>query len=174
MATAERALSVRVNGEPVTALVEARTNLADFLREKAGLTGTHTACHQGWCGACTVLVDGDSTRSCLTLAVQVDRAEVTTVEGVEDADGTLTALQQAMIEHSGFQCGFCTPGFVVLGTEIVAEARAGATFTRDELQRRLAANICRCTGYAGILAAVEAALGTVAGAAPTTPEATTR
>lgn len=153
-----RAVTAVVNGERVSALVEPRTLLMDFLRESARLTGTHAGCHQGWCGACTVLVDGCSARACLTLAVQADRAEVTTVEGVEHADGSLSALQQTFIEHSGFQCGFCTPGFVVLGTEILAEARAGATFTRDELKRRLAANICRCTGYAGILDALEAAL----------------
>jgi carbon-monoxide dehydrogenase small subunit len=153
-----RAVTVNVNGDPVMALVEPRTLLVDFLREKAQLTGTHTGCHQGWCGACTVLLDGCSTRSCLTFAVQADRADVTTVEGIEDADGELSTLQRAFIEHSGFQCGFCTPGFVVLGTEILAQARAGETFTRDDLQRRLAANICHCTGYRGILNAVEAAL----------------
>jgi aerobic-type carbon monoxide dehydrogenase small subunit (CoxS/CutS family) len=156
--TGRRAVTVTVNGEQVTALVEPRTLLVDFLREKAQLTGTHTGCHQGWCGACTVLVDGCSTRSCLTLAVQADRAEVTTVEGVEDPDGRLSVLQEAFVEHSGFQCGFCTPGFVVLGTEILAEAADGAVFTRAELQSRLAANICRCTGYRGILDALEAAI----------------
>ncbi|BBG02399.1 MULTISPECIES: (2Fe-2S)-binding protein [Pseudonocardia] len=156
--TGERVLTMQVNGEPVAALAEPRTNLADFLRERAGRTGTHTSCHQGWCGACTVLVDGESARACLTLAVQADRAEVTTVEGVEDPDGTLSHFQQALIEHTGFQCGFCTPGFVVLGTEIIAEARAGARFDRDELIRRLSANICRCTGYAGIVTALESAL----------------
>lgn len=156
-----RVLSMRVDGEPVSALAEPRTNLADFLRERAGRTGTHTSCHQGWCGACTVLVDGESARSCLTLAVQADHADVTTVEGVEGPDGTLSEFQQAMIAHTGFQCGFCTPGFVVLGTEILAEVRAGARFTRDELVHRLSANICRCTGYAGILAALESAIATV-------------
>ncbi|WP_028935945.1 (2Fe-2S)-binding protein [Pseudonocardia spinosispora] len=158
---ARRPVSVRVNGDDVEALVEPRTLLVDFLREKAQLTGTHTGCHQGWCGACTVLMDGTTARSCLTLAVQADGAEVTTVEGLEDPDGTLSPLQQAFIEHFGFQCGFCTPGFVVLGTEILAEAEAGATFTRAELQRRLAANICRCTGYRGILDALEATLSEV-------------
>jgi carbon-monoxide dehydrogenase small subunit len=153
-----RAVTVTVNGDQVVALVEPRTLLVDFLREKAQLTGTHMGCHQGWCGACTVLLDGCSTRSCLTFAVQADRCEVTTVEGIEDAGGELSVLQRAFIEHSGFQCGFCTPGFVVLGTEILAEARAGETFTRAELQQRLAANICRCTGYRGILDALEHAL----------------
>jgi carbon-monoxide dehydrogenase small subunit len=153
-----RAVTVTVNGDPVVALVEPRTLLVDFLREKAQLTGTHTGCHQGWCGACTVLLDGSSTRSCLTFAVQADSCEVTTVEGIESGDGQLSSLQRALIEHSGFQCGFCTPGFVVLGTEILAEAADGATFSRDDLQRRLAANICRCTGYRGILDALEHAL----------------
>lgn len=150
-------VTIDVNGEAVSAAVEPRTNLADFLREKAQLTGTHTGCHQGWCGSCTVLLDGVSTRSCLTLAVQAAGAEVTTVEGVEGG-GVLSPLQQAFIDHFGFQCGYCTPGFVVLGTEILAEAAQGATFTRAELTARLAANLCRCTGYAGIVDAVEAAL----------------
>jgi carbon-monoxide dehydrogenase small subunit len=151
-------VSVTVNGEPCAALVEPRTLLVDFLRERAQLTGTHTGCHQGWCGACTVFVDGCSTRACLTLAVQVDGAEVVTVEGVEPGDGELSPVQQAFGEHSAFQCGFCTPGFVMLCTEILTEAAAGAEFTREQLLRRLSANICRCTGYRGILAALEATL----------------
>jgi carbon-monoxide dehydrogenase small subunit len=155
---AELPVSVVVNGEPVSALARPRTLLVDFLREAAGLTGTHAGCHQGWCGACTVLVDGRSTRSCLVLAVQADGAEVTTVEGLERPDGNLSTLQRAFIEHPGFQCGFCTPGFLVLGAEILAEAAEGERFTRSELKRRLAANICRCTGYHGILAALEHAL----------------
>jgi carbon-monoxide dehydrogenase small subunit len=160
-----RAVTVTVNGDPVVALVEPRTLLVDFLREKAQLTGTHTGCHQGWCGACTVLLDGCSIRSCLTFTVQADNAEVTTVEGIEDADGELSPLQQAFIDHSGFQCGFCTPGFVVLGTEILAEAADGAEFSRADLQRRLSANICRCTGYRGILDALEHTLAEQAAAA---------
>lgn len=155
---ADRVVSIRVNGDEVKAIVEPRTHLADMLREKAGLTGTHTGCHQGWCGACTVLVDGASTRSCLTLAVQVDGADVTTVEGVESADGALSTLQEAFVEHFAFQCGFCTPGFIVLGTEILDEVRSGACFTREDLTHRLSANICRCTGYVGIINAVEAAI----------------
>lgn len=154
----DRLVQLSVNGERLSAVVEPRTNLADVLRDRAGLTGTHTSCHQGWCGTCTVLIDGASARSCLTLAVQAADAEITTVEGIEDADGTLSALQQAFISHFAFQCGFCTPGFLMLGTEILTEARAGATFDRAELARRLSANICRCTGYVGILDAVEAAL----------------
>ncbi|TKG70549.1 (2Fe-2S)-binding protein [Prauserella endophytica] len=154
---APRAITVRVNGEEIEGAVEPRTHLADFLREKAQLTGTHTSCHQGPCGACTVLVDGQSARSCLTLAVQADGAEITTVEGI--ADGSrLSLLQQAFIEHFGFQCGYCTPGMVVIGAEILAEAAAGAVFTRDDLRVRLSANLCRCTGYIGIVNAVEAAL----------------
>ena len=154
----EQLVRLRVNGEPLTAVVEPRTNLADVLREQAGLTGTHTSCHQGWCGACTVLIDGCSARSCLTLAVAATDTDVTTVEGLGDPDGSLTALQEAFVEHFAFQCGFCTPGFLVLATEIIDEARAGTTFTRDDLASRLSANVCRCTGYVGILNAVEAAL----------------
>ncbi|MGW4593662.1 (2Fe-2S)-binding protein, partial [Amycolatopsis thermoflava] len=109
------------------------------------------------CGACTVLVDGLSARSCLTLAVQADGAEVTTVEGIAEGGG-LSVLQQAFIEHFGFQCGYCTPGMIVLGTEILAEAAAGAVFTREDVRARLSANLCRCTGYVGIVNAIEAAL----------------
>lgn len=162
--SAQRVVDFTVNGERVQAIVEPRSNLADVLRDRAGLTGTHTACHQGWCGACTVLIDGASARSCLTLAVQASGAEVTTVEGIESADGALSVLQEAFIEHFAFQCGFCTPGFIVLGTEILTEARAGASFSRDELAGRLSANICRCTGYVGILNAIEAALAAQQGA----------
>ncbi len=158
MSAAERLVALTVNGERLSTVVEPRTNLADVLRDRAGLTGTHTACHQGWCGTCTVLIDGASARSCLTLAVQAADAEITTVEGIEGSDGTLSDLQEAFIEHFAFQCGFCTPGFLMLGTEILEEARAGASFTRDELAHRLAANLCRCTGYLGILNAIEAAL----------------
>lgn len=153
-----RLVEFTVNGETVQAPVEPRANLADVLRTRIGLTGTHTACHQGWCGTCTVLIDGATARSCLTLAVQAADADITTVEGLESSDGELSALQEAFIEHFAFQCRFCTPGFLMLGTELLAEARAGATFTREELARRLSANTCRCTGYVGILAALESVL----------------
>ncbi len=153
-----RMVEFTVNGEAVQTAVEPRTNLADVLRTRVGLTGTHTGCHAGWCGACTVLIDGTSARSCLTLAVTAADSEITTVEGLEGGDGTLSVLQEAFIEHFAFQCGFCTSGFLVLGTEILDEARAGATFTREDLLARLSANICRCTGYVGIVDAVQAAL----------------
>src|SRR5438874_8660131 len=109
----ERSISVVVNGEARTAIVEDRRTLADFLREDCGLTGTHLACEHGVCGACTVLLDGAAVRSCLLFAAQAEGAEVTTVEGLSPEDGSLNPVQQAFADHHGLQCGFCTPGFIV-------------------------------------------------------------
>ncbi len=160
--TAEREptheIDLRVNGEDVRVRTRARTSLADLLRDELRLTGTHLSCEEGVCGSCTVLVDGRSARSCLTLALQAEGSEVVTVEGLEGKDGTRAALQDAFLRHHAFQCGFCTPGFLVLATEIVDEARAGVEFDHDALVRRLAANLCRCTGYEPIVAAVEEVL----------------
>ncbi len=154
-------IDLRVNGEEVRVRTRARTSLGDLLRDELRLTGTHIACEEGVCGACTVLVDGRATRACLTLALQAEDADVVTVEGLDGADGERAALQDAFLRHHAFQCGFCTPGFLVLATEIVAEARAGARFDRETLTRRLAANLCRCTGYEPIVAAVEEVLADV-------------
>lgn len=148
-------VSLVVNGERVNARVGGRSTLADLLRDELQLTGTHLACEQGWCGACTVLVDGCSARACLMLSPQADGCEVTTAEGLESADGVLNPVQSAFVERHALQCGFCTPGMVILGTEILAEARAGASFTRQQLMDRVAANVCRCTGYAPIVEALE-------------------
>ena len=155
MSAATHAIQVRVNGRLVSATVAPRYALADFLRERAGLTGTHIGCGEGVCGSCTVLVNGASARSCLTLAVQAHGAEVTTVEGFGDADG-LSEVQFALLEHHGFQCGFCTPGFVVLIEELLAEVDAGARPSTEDVRDRLAASLCRCTGYAPIVAAATA------------------
>ena len=157
---------VTVNGQVREATVEARITLADFLRERCHLTGTHLGCEHGACGACTVLVDGAAVRSCLMFAVQADGAEVTTVEGIAGADGTLSPVQEAMRECHGLQCGFCTPGFVVTITALLDE---NPHPDEGEIRDALSGNICRCTGYQGILAAVRSLAGDArdAGAVPT-------
>jgi aerobic carbon-monoxide dehydrogenase small subunit len=143
-----------VNRRPVTERVESSTSLAEVLRDRLALTGTHLGCEQGSCGACTVLVDGRSARACLLLAVQVEGREVRTVEGLAGPDGP-GPLQRAFIDHHALQCGFCTPGFLMLATELVESAGGGCPPSREEICRYLAANICRCTGYLPIVAAVE-------------------
>lgn len=147
----EHDVRLTVNGAPQRGRVEARTNLADFLREDLGLTGTHLACEHGVCGACTVLVDGRAVRSCLVLAVQADGAEVTTVEGIAAPDGTLSPVQQAFMDCHGLQCGFCTPGFVVT---VTAFLESNPDPTEAEIREGIAGNLCRCTGYQGIVDAV--------------------
>jgi carbon-monoxide dehydrogenase small subunit len=148
-----------VNGQRRTVHVDARKTLADTLREDLGLTGTHLGCEHGACGACTVLVDGGAVRSCLMFAVQAARHEVTTVEGLS-GDG-LTAVQRAFQEEHGLQCGFCTPGFVV---SVTAFLRDNPDPTDDELREGLSGNLCRCTGYQGIVNAVRRAADELRGA----------
>jgi carbon-monoxide dehydrogenase small subunit len=143
-----------VNGEARSGLIEPRLTLADFLREHCRLTGTHLGCEHGVCGACTVLVDGAAVRSCLVFAVQVDGAEVTTVEGMASPDGSLNPVQEAFRSAHGLQCGFCTPGFVVSATAFL---RDNPEPTEDEIRQALSGNLCRCTGYQGILEAVRRA-----------------
>jgi carbon-monoxide dehydrogenase small subunit len=157
-----RALPVTftVNGEPARISVEARKTLADALREDLGLTGTHVGCEHGACGACTVLVDHAAVRSCLLFAVQLDGAEITTIEGLSPADGSLNPVQEAFRNCHGLQCGFCTPGFVVSVTALLAECPAP---TDEELRHGLAGNLCRCTGYQGIVAAARQAADQLAG-----------
>ena len=151
---AERAISVQVNGRARRAVVEPRRTLADFLRDDCGLTGTHLGCEHGVCGACTVLVDGEAVRSCLMLAVGANGHDVTTVEGLTPPDGSLSPVQQAFRECHGLQCGFCTPGFVVSVTALLDE---GAELTDEEMRDAISGNLCRCTGYQGIFAAVRRA-----------------
>ena len=139
-----------VNGEPVERDIDARRSLSDFLREDLGLTGTHVGCEHGVCGACTVLVDGESVRACLLLAVQCEGAEVTTIEGLTPAEG-LSPLQEAFRACHGLQCGFCTPGMIVLAHELLAR---NAHPTTGEIREALAANLCMCTGYVMIVRAV--------------------
>ena len=159
----ELALTTIVNGEQRRALVEPRKTLADFLREDCGLTGTHLGCEHGVCGACTVLLDGDAVRSCLLFAVQAEGADVTTIEGLTPGDGTLSPIQDAFREEHGLQCGFCTPGFIV---SVTAFLRDHPSPTRQEILEGLSGNLCRCTGYQGIVRAVERAAGATEPAAP--------
>ena len=150
----DHAIEVEVNGVARRDTVPPRLTLADFLRIRCGLTGTHLGCEHGACGACTVLLDGAAVRSCLVYAVQADGAEVTTVEGMGGTDGTLSPVQQAYRDHHGLQCGFCTPGFVVTTTALL---RDNPNPTDEEIAVGLSGNVCRCTGYQGIMAAVRAA-----------------
>jgi carbon-monoxide dehydrogenase small subunit len=145
---------VVVNGEAREGPVEPRLTLADFLRERCHLTGTHLGCEHGVCGACTVLVDGEAVRSCLVFTVQVDGAEVTTIEGIAPADGELSAVQEAFRDCHGLQCGFCTPGLVVSATAFL---RDNPDPSDAEIAEAMSGNLCRCTGYQGILAAVRRA-----------------
>jgi aerobic carbon-monoxide dehydrogenase small subunit len=147
-------VTIRVNGEERTAEVPVRRLLSDVLRQDLGLTGTHVGCEHGVCGCCTVLLDGAPVRSCLTLAVAVDGRVVTTIEGIAEEDGTLHPVQQAFRECHGLQCGFCTPGFVITVCDLLARDPD----PDDEAVRHgLAGNLCRCTGYQNIRAAVRRA-----------------
>ncbi len=140
-----------VNGVALAVAVPARRLLSDCLRHDLRLTGTHVGCEHGVCGACTVLVDGVATRSCLMLAVSADGADITTVEGLTEADGTLSVVQQAFIDCHGLQCGFCTPGFL---TTITAALVENPDPTREEAREIIGGNLCRCTGYQNIVKAV--------------------
>ena len=151
---ADQLVTITVNGEPRTASVEPRLTLADFIRERCHLTGTHLGCEHGVCGACTVLLDGDAVRACLVFAVQADGAEVTTIEGMSGPDGDLSPVQAAFRDCHGLQCGFCTPGFVV---SVTAFLRDTPDPSDEEIRQALGGNLCRCTGYQGILAAVRQA-----------------
>ena len=139
-----------VNGAAREGRCESRKLLVDFLREDLGLTGTHVGCEHGICGACTILVDGEAARSCLMLAVQADGAELTTIEGLM-TDGVLHPLQEAFRACHGLQCGFCTPGMIVLAHELLALNPAPTT---EQIREALAANLCMCTGYVTIVRAV--------------------
>lgn len=146
--------TITVNGTPVTRRVAARTHLVDFLREELGLTGSHTACEHGACGACTVRVDGQILRGCLMLAVQANGRRVDTIEGLSDS-GEIRDLQTAFHERNALQCGFCTPGVLMTAQELLRE-RPDAT--RDGIREFMSGNLCRCTGYQAIIDAIEAVL----------------
>jgi carbon-monoxide dehydrogenase small subunit len=150
-----RNIAVTVNGKRHEATVPVRVTLADFLRHQLGLTGTHLGCEHGVCGACTVLFDGYSARSCLMLAVQADGHEITTVEGIATDAKTLHPLQEAFHEHHGLQCGFCTPGIL---TTLIELLRDNPDPTEDDIRIGISGNLCRCTGYQNIVtAALDAA-----------------
>jgi len=145
-------ISLTVNGEHVSERVEARKSLADFLREDLALTGTHTGCEHGVCGTCTVRVNGEIVRGCLTLAVQCDGATVETIEGLSDA-GEVADLQAAFAQRNALQCGYCTPGMLIAAQDLLAR---GGIPSRDAIRDHLSGNYCRCTGYQAIVDAVEA------------------
>jgi carbon-monoxide dehydrogenase small subunit len=145
-------VSLTINGKPHSGTVQARKTLADFIREDCSLTGTHLGCEHGVCGACTVLLDGEAVRSCLIFAVQASGRTVQTIEGVAGPDGTFHPLQEAMWESHSFQCGFCTPGFLMAALAFLDE---NADPTEAEIRDAMSGNLCRCTGYASILAGVK-------------------
>lgn len=145
---------LEVNGAAYRLRVPARRLLSDALRHDIGLTGTHVGCEHGVCGACTVLVDGAPSRSCLMFAVSVDGRSVTTVEGLTNPDGSLGVVQQAFKDCHGLQCGYCTPGFL---TTVTAGLRDNPAPTHEEAREMVAGNLCRCTGYVNIVAAVRRA-----------------
>jgi len=149
------AVTVRltVNGVAREGRCEPRKLFVDFLREDLGLTGTHVGCEHGICGACTILIDGEAARSCIMLAVQADGAEILTIEGLAQ-DGKLHPLQEAFREHHGLQCGFCTPGMLMTALDFL---RTNPSPTEAEIREGISAVLCRCTGYHGIIRAVEAA-----------------
>ena len=142
-----------LNGKTIEKDVECRQNLADFLRHDLAMTGTHVGCEHGVCGSCTVQMNGAPVRSCLTLAVQADQAEITTVEGIGTPE-QLNVLQAQFREHHGLQCGFCTPGMLMTGEDLL---RKYPLATDDEIREGLSGNLCRCTGYQNIVAAIRAA-----------------
>ena len=150
-------LSLTVNGLEHVLKVESRRTLAEVLREDLKLTGTHLGCEHGVCGACTVIIDGAAARSCLVLGAQCDGSRVETVESLA-ADGELHPIQQAMIDHHGFQCAFCSPGFLM---SIKALADDDPLMSKEQIREELSGNLCRCTGYASILAGAEAAFDVI-------------
>ena len=147
-------ISLTVNGRQRQAMAEPRKTLADFLREDLALTGTHLGCEHGVCGACTVIVDGLAVRSCLMLAIQARGTTITTIEGLESSDGEMHPLQEAFRDSHSFQCGFCTPGFVMTALSLLEEGRE---LNEDELREELSGNLCRCTGYQSIVEGVQLA-----------------
>jgi aerobic carbon-monoxide dehydrogenase small subunit len=153
---ADVAIRLTVNGEERADEVPPRLTLADYLRERCRLTGTHLGCEHGVCGACTVLLDDEPVRACLVFAVQADGREVTSIEGLGGPDGSLSPVQEAFRDCHGLQCGFCTPGFVVT---VTAMLRDNPSPTDDQIRDGLSGNLCRCTGYQGIIRAVQQAAG---------------
>jgi carbon-monoxide dehydrogenase small subunit len=156
-------VSLTINGVAYRGEVEPRLLLVDFIREVCHLTGTHVGCEHGVCGACTILMNGEPVRSCLTFAVQANGAELATVEGLAAPDGTLHPLQEAFREHHGLQCGFCTPGVLMTAIYLLRENPAP---TEREIREGIAGSLCRCTGYEGIVRAIAAAAPVLAQSRP--------
>jgi carbon-monoxide dehydrogenase small subunit len=154
-------VELSINGQARSADVEPRKTLLDCLREDLGLTGAHAGCEHGVCGACTVLIDGDPVRSCLVLAVQADGYEITTIEGLAPAPGELSIIQDAFCETHGMQCGYCTPAIILVAHALLRENPAPR---RDEIVAAISGNICRCTGYRQIVAAIQLAAERLAAA----------
>ena len=153
-------VSMRVNGKAVEALVEPRTLLIHFLREQLNLTGSHIGCDTSHCGACTVDLDGKSVKSCTLFAVQANGADIRTIEGMANADGTLHPLQEGFREMHGLQCGFCTPGMIMRAFRLLQEIKSP---TEDEIRFGIACNLCRCTGYQNIVKAIQYAAAKING-----------
>ncbi len=153
-------VTMKVNGTPVEGLVEPRTLLVHFIRENLGLTGTHIGCETTHCGACTVDIDGMSVKSCTMFAVQAEGSEITTIEGMAAADGTLSALQEGFRQMHGLQCGFCTPGMIMRAHALLKE---NPRPTEEEIRFGIAGNLCRCTGYQNIVKAILHAAATLNG-----------
>ena len=147
-------ITMTINGAAVTASVEPRTTLADYIRDQERLTGIHLGCEHGVCGACTIMVDGEPVRSCIIYAVSCDGADIQTIEGC-DEDPVMAALRDAFTAHHGLQCGYCTPAMLMTARDIVTRLPLADA---DQVRRELAGNICRCTGYAGIVRAIMAVL----------------
>jgi carbon-monoxide dehydrogenase small subunit len=161
-----RTITLTVNGKQHTREVEPRQNLVDFLRDELELSGTHVGCEHGVCGACTVLLNGETVRACLLFAVQAHGAEVLTVEGLASADDALHPVQQAFWDHHGLQCGFCTPGMLLTAVELLRETPDP---TDAEIRSGIAANLCMCTGYVNIVTAVQSAARVLRGEEPLPP-----
>jgi carbon-monoxide dehydrogenase small subunit len=159
----KQTITVTVNGETRTGEAEPRMTLADFVRDELRLTGTHLGCEHGVCGACTILMDGSTVRSCLVFAVQADGAELTTVEGLADGD-ELHPIQEAFWNEHALQCGFCTPGFLMTAVEFLRE---NPRPTEEEVREAISGNLCRCTGYVNIIRAIRSAADTMQGAEAT-------
>ena len=158
-------IALTVNGKPVEADVAPRTHLADFLREQLLLTGTHIGCEHGICGACTVEIDGEIARSCITYAVACDGARVRTIEGFDD-DALMARLRQAFTEAHALQCGYCTPGMLIAARDLVRRKRG---LSRAEIRTEMSGNLCRCTGYMGIVDAIERVMAERASPSPRAP-----
>ncbi len=151
-------ISLKINGQIWQKSIEPRELLSDFIRNHAQLTGTHVGCDTSQCGACTIILNGESVKSCAVLAISADGAEITTIEGMANHDGSLGIIQQAFRDCHGLQCGFCTPGMIICASQIIKDAQNNGKFPTDqEIRHGLDGNLCRCTGYQNIIEAVKSA-----------------